>query len=103
MQRTGWNLYCITYHKKVDKSLAKSLNDMVDLHIQLVCSEQGSPSHKDGMCDLEDTNVDLGVRGRESADKFLHQVLMFWRPGSSKEKNQLVSECPIVSRNRNRR
>jgi hypothetical protein len=50
-----------TYHKKLNKGLSKCLNHMVDLHVELVRSEQGSPSDKDGVCNFENTNVNLGV------------------------------------------
>jgi hypothetical protein len=44
---------------------------VVNLHVKLVGAEQRSPSDKDGVCDFENANVDLGVCGREPADKFL--------------------------------
>jgi hypothetical protein len=63
-----------TYHKKLEESLTKCLDHMVDLHVELICAEQGSPSNEDGVCNFENTNVDLRIGGRKSADELLHKA-----------------------------
>src|SRR5205814_760633 len=37
----------------------------------LVGAEEWSPSHEDGVGNLEDSRVDFGIAGREAIDKFL--------------------------------
>ncbi|KAI6754965.1 hypothetical protein HG531_004071 [Fusarium graminearum] len=63
-----------TYHKKLKESLTKCLDDMVDLHVELICTEQGSPSGEDRVCNFENTNVDLGISGGKSADELLQNI-----------------------------
>lgn len=65
----------MTYHEKLNESLSKGLNHMIDLHIKFVCSKERSPSGKDRMCNLENADVDLGVSSGKPTDEFLHQKM----------------------------
>lgn len=49
---------------------------MVDLKVELVGAEEGSPSCEDGVGDLEDAGVDFGIGAREAADNFLEVPLL---------------------------
>lgn len=51
-----------TYDKQLNERLPERLNDMVDLQVKLVCSEQRTPATEDGVCNLEDTDIDPGIR-----------------------------------------
>lgn len=64
-----------TYYKKLKESLAKSFNYMVDLHVKFVSTEQWSPSNEDGVCDFKNTDVDLWIGGRKTANEFLIEAL----------------------------
>jgi hypothetical protein len=53
----NWNAYL-----KQDEIWGPELSeDMVDLGVQLVGAVEGPPSLEDGMCDLQDSNVDGDV------------------------------------------
>lgn len=60
-----------THDEQLDKGLAERLNDMVDLQVQLVGSEERAPAGEDGVCHLKNANVGLGVGRREPANEFL--------------------------------
>lgn len=62
-----------TYNKQLHKGLSECLDDMVDLQVQLIRAEEGSPPNKDGVCDFEDAHVVARVRRGEAADEFLWQ------------------------------
>lgn len=54
--------------------MAKGLQHMVDFNVELVRLSQRAPSVENGVCDFEDTDVDLGVGGRKTADEILETV-----------------------------
>jgi len=60
-----------THHKELDKGLAKRVDDVIDLGVQFVGSEERPPSSEDGMRHLEHANVDFGIGVGEAADEFL--------------------------------
>lgn len=47
---------------------------MVDLQVQLIGAEKGSPAGKNRVCDFENTNVDLGVSCGKAADEILARL-----------------------------
>jgi hypothetical protein len=46
---------------------------VVDLGEEVVCTEERAPAAEDGVCDLQDTIVDLWVVGSEARDEVVDQ------------------------------
>jgi len=46
---------------------------VVDLREEVVCAEEGAPAAEDGVCDLQDTVVDLWVVGGEARYEVVDQ------------------------------
>jgi hypothetical protein len=87
-----------THNKQLDEGLAKRLNDMIDLQVQLVGSEERAPAGENGVCHLENANVGLGVGRREPANEFLGA---HGKHGGGAERSTShipVSKCPIAAR-----
>jgi hypothetical protein len=60
-----------TYLEERKERCAELLQNMVDLHIQLVGLEKWAPSLEDGVCNLQNTNVDGRVGGRQLGNEVL--------------------------------
>lgn len=50
-----------TDDQQLDKGLAKRFEYVVDLDVELVGSEEWSPSSKNRMCNLEDADINFRV------------------------------------------
>jgi hypothetical protein len=60
-----------TYLEERKERCAELLQNMVDLHIQLVGLEKWAPPLEDGVCNLQNTNVDGRVGGRQLGNEVL--------------------------------
>jgi hypothetical protein len=95
-----------TYDKKLNKRLAKGVDDVVDFDIELVAFEQRPPPRKDGVGHFEDPNVDFGVRPREP----VHEILSLWSVDGEAQSSALLGRkfepglrYPIAAKSRSQR
>lgn len=63
----------VSYLQKGEVGFAELGQDVVDLSEEVVCAEKRTPAAEDGVCDLQDTVVDLGVVGGEARDEVVDQ------------------------------
>ncbi len=64
----------LAHAQHLNKGLAKGLDDVQDLPVQVIRLKEGAPPRKDGMCDLQHTICNPVVGFREAADEVLGEV-----------------------------